>query len=348
MQDVITHADGRTIDLAGDISAELYEELEGTYSPRANPVLFCGNCRGGIYIRHGWVMKTVLYGAHHETGGCLAKLAIRKVSMSDEHKRMQDYHVVALRAEGHDAAIEVRTTTRTVVDVVADGRIGFEVQRSHLKAGAAVDRTGRSMAAGLECVAWCAETPLTAWRGKVPSYQWLDNGQFQFGLPRPQSVRCTGVASFRAEREGRPARWVPVLDPQTKLADEVITSLADGSVKAVIYARNVHLIKVDGLALYEELTGTRLAPFTGRPPSRTLTPTRPAECLRPPAPRQAAESASYVRSCEADSMCNEDNVWPYEGGKIWLCAGHARQRYAPRAARITMPRPAPADDPTLF
>jgi hypothetical protein len=210
MKSVIIRADGRRIDLAGAISAELYEELEGTHSPRADPVLYCGGCNGGIYIRHGSIRKVELFGAHHDAGGCREALAIRKASpMSDEHKRMQEYHVTALTAGGHDAATEVPTSKRTRVDVVADGRIGFEVQLSHLTAGAAVNRTGRSLAAGLECVAWCAETPSAAWRGKVPGYQWLDNAQFQAGLPRPRSVRCSGVASFRAERVGRPARWEP-------------------------------------------------------------------------------------------------------------------------------------------
>src|SRR5262249_51540555 len=158
-----------------------------------------------IYIRHGSVRKSELFGAHHDAEGCAETLTIRKSSpMSDEHKRMQEYHVTALTDSGHDAATEVRTSRGTQVDVVADERIGFEVQRSHLTARAAVARTGRSMSAGLECVAWCAETPSAAWRGKVPGYQWLDNAQFQAGLPRPRSVRCTGVVSFRAERAGRP------------------------------------------------------------------------------------------------------------------------------------------------
>lgn len=353
MKSVIVHADGRRIDLAGAISAELYEELEGTHSPRVNPKLYCGGCHGSIYIRHGSVRTAELFGAHHDAGNCAQRLAIHKASaMSDEHKRMQEYHVAALTSSGHDAAIEVPTSGRTRVDVVADGRIGFEVQLSALTAGAAVDRTGRSMAAGLECVAWCAEKPSVAWRGKVPGYQWLDNAQFQAGMPRPRSVRCSGVASFRAEREGRPVRWVPVLDPQTALADEVIAWLADGSVRPVMYAKNVQLIKATGLTLYEELTGTRLAPFVGRPPRRALGSAPPAECLRPPAQRRSPELHPAVRVCEV-SPCDEENVRPYDAaegnGTVWLCPGHARQRAREgHHARDTTPTWPPTEDQTLF
>jgi hypothetical protein len=86
MKSVIVHADGRRINLAGVINAELYEELEGTHSPRANPVLYCDGCNGSIYIRHGSARKSELFGAHHDARGCTETLAIRKSSpMSDEH-----------------------------------------------------------------------------------------------------------------------------------------------------------------------------------------------------------------------------------------------------------------------
>jgi hypothetical protein len=205
------------------------------------------------------------------------------------------------------------------------------------------------MSAGLECVAWCAENPSVAWRGKVPGYQWLDNAQFQVGTPRPWSVRCSGVASFRAEREGRPARWTPVLDPQTALADEVITWLADGSVKPVIYAKNVQLVKTASLALYEELTGTRLSPFAPRARRRTLTPAPAPEFLWLPAQRRSAAPAPAVRVCEASLLCDEDNVRPYEKGQVWLCPGHARQRTIERQQKPSATPPWPATgDQTLF
>jgi hypothetical protein len=137
-----------------------------------------------------------------------------------------------------------------------------------------------------------------------------------------------------------------ILDPQTALAGEVITWLADGSVRPVIYTRNVQLVKADGLALYEELTGTPLPSFAGRAPWRTLGPAPAAECLRPPAQRRSAEPEPAVRTCEGPS-CDDDNVRPYENGKIWLCPGHARQRYVTRRDRPEQDRPE-QPDLTLF
>lgn len=54
----------------------------------------------------------------------------------------------------HDAELEVTTTGRTRVDVVIDGSVGIEVQRSALSKAAALDRTARSVAAGLRSVTW--------------------------------------------------------------------------------------------------------------------------------------------------------------------------------------------------
>src|ERR1039457_2713523 len=104
MKSVIIHADGRHTNLAGAISPELYAELENTRSPRGNPVLWCGGCKGALYIRHGPLRRDVLFGAHHQAGSCLETLAIRKgAPMSDEHKRQAEYHVLAAERAGHSA-----------------------------------------------------------------------------------------------------------------------------------------------------------------------------------------------------------------------------------------------------
>lgn len=154
MKSVIVHADGRRIDLAATIDPNTYAELENLTSSRKDPVLRCGGCHGSIYIRHGSTRKDELFGTHFTAGTCAETLIIRKATLSDEHKRQAEYHALAAQRAGHAADLEVTTTGHTRVDVVVDDRIGFEVQRSALSKAAAVDRTARSVAAGLVTVAW--------------------------------------------------------------------------------------------------------------------------------------------------------------------------------------------------
>lgn len=293
MKSVIAFRDGRRVSLAGAIDPELYAELERTHSPRKDPVLFCGGCGGGIYLRHGIVRRDELFGAHHEAGDCAQTFTVCPSTMSDEHKRMAEYHVLAARAEGLDADMEIATSGRTRVDVVVDGRIGFEVQRSALTARAAVDRTARSIAAGLESVAWCG-LMRAPWTGKVPGYQWLDVDRVLCEMPPRRSVRSRGLATFRAER-GHLGRWEAQLEPLTVLVDDAVVRMADGSIRPVLFGKYARLVRADGIALYEEITGTQLTPFNpGRPITRALAPAAEVACIRPPA---AAPSAPGVASC---------------------------------------------------
>lgn len=286
MKSVIVHMDGRRINLASTIDPELYAELEDTQGrgSRKDPLLSCGGCGDGVYIRHGSVRRDELFGAHYDRSDCPETLVIRKSVMSDEHKRMQEYTVRAASDGGFGADTEVRTTRGTRVDVVVDRRIGFEVQLSGLTAGAAVRRTARSMNAGLETVAWVAENTAASWTGKVPGYQWLDNGQVLRGMPSPRSVRSRGVLTFRAERSWR-GGWEPRPEPLTVLVDDAVVRMAEGSIRPVILGGNVHLVRANGVALYEELACTRLAPFTaGRTTfRRALAPSPEQPCARPPA-----------------------------------------------------------------
>jgi len=309
MKSVIIHADGRHINLAAAISPAIYEELEITRSPRINPVLRCGGCNGGIYIRHGSTRKDELFGAHHDAGNCAETLAIRKAAMSDEHKRMAEYHVAAARAEGLSADMEVTTSGRTRVDVVVDGRIGIEVQRSALTVRAAVDRTARSMTAGLESIAWCG-LMRAQWTGKVPGYQWLDVDRVLREMPQPRSVRSRGLATFRAER-GFYGRWIPKLEPLTVLVDDAVIRMAEGSIKAVIFGKHVWLIRTDGLALYEEMTGRRLAPYSpGHSVARTLAPSAVQACNRPPIPVVPAIKDVPSMACGRPGCRNSPGIFP--------------------------------------
>jgi hypothetical protein len=319
VKSVIAFRDGRRVNLAAAVDAELYAELEATHSPRKDPVLFCGGCRGGLYIQHGRRSRDELFGYHHVADGCAETFTIAKSAMSDEHKRMAEYHVAAARAEGLEADMEVATSGRTRVDVVIDGRIGIEVQRSPLTARAAVDRTARSVAAGLESVAWCGWAR-PAWTGKVPGYQWLDVDLVLREMPRPRSVRSRGVATFRAERDHR-GRWVPVLEPKTVLVDEAVAWMADGKIRPVVHGKYVHLVRAEGIALYEEMTGRGLIPFgAGRPVTRALLRAPEVVCARPRPVATLSPAPSPVRR----GICSTPNCGQparfYAAG--WRCDNH--------------------------
>jgi len=317
MKSEIVFRDGRRVNLAFTVTAELYAELEAIHSPRKDPVLFCGGCRSGIFIQHGRRDRDQLFGYHHPGSDCTETFRISR-PMSDEHKRMAEYHVLAAQAQGLDADMEVTTSGRTRVDVVIDGRIGIEVQRSALTAKAAVDRTARSMSAGLESVAWCGLTR-AQWTGKVPGYQWLDVDRVLREMPGPRSVRSRGLATFRAERGPR-GRWVPVLEPLTALVDYAVAHMADGTIRPVVHGKYVRLVKADGIALYEEMTGVRLQPYNpGRPVTRALAPTAEALCVRP-----SITIAHSIAPVVKPGICSTPNCGQpgrlYPAG--WRCDDH--------------------------
>ena len=203
MKSVIIHADGRHIDLAATVDPDTYAELENTRSPRHQPVLWCGTCGGGIYLKHGIVRKDQLFGCHHHAGTCTETLVIRKSTMSDEHKREAEYHARAAERAGHVADFEVVTAGHTRVDVVVDGRVGFEIQRSAISKAAAIDRTARSVRAGLGTVAWFTDRSTSpAWTGHVPSYRTIIPASAWRVLPQPGSVRAAGLQVVEAVRCG--------------------------------------------------------------------------------------------------------------------------------------------------
>jgi hypothetical protein len=90
----------------------------------ASHASLAGNVSGGCHPG--------LFGYHHYAGTCTETLIIRKSVMSDEHKREAEYHARAAERAGHVADFEVVTAGHTRVDVVVNGRVGFEIQRSAL------------------------------------------------------------------------------------------------------------------------------------------------------------------------------------------------------------------------
>lgn len=293
MKSEIVHADGRHIDLAAPIDAATYAELEKTSSPRRQPVLRCGGCDGGIYIQHGRVSRDQLFGYHHHAGNCAETLVIRKSSMSDEHKREAEYHARAAEQAGHVADLEVSTTGNTRVDVVVDGRVGFEIQRSALSKPAAVDRTARSVRAGLGTVAWFTDKSTSPpWVGHVPGYRTLVPVTAWQVLPLPGTVSAAGLQVVEAVRCGTRGpclhrqrncgRFVPAVGAWGGLrVDDVVTGLAEDAIKPVRLGKYVRLMSADSVALYEELTGRHLEYDAGQPKGRSLAASARLDCDRP-------------------------------------------------------------------
>ncbi|MDQ2812894.1 MAG: hypothetical protein M3Z75_13715 [Actinomycetota bacterium] len=296
MKSEIILADGRCVDLAASVGPALYAELEKTRSPRLHPALRCGGCGGGIYLQHGRVRKDELFGYHHDTGPCTETLVIRKSTMSDEHKREAEYHARAAERAGHVADFEVVTTGHTRVDVVVDGRVGFEIQRSALGRSAAVDRTARSVKAGLGTVAWFTDRSTSpAWTGHVPAYRTLVPVSAWQALPLPGTVIAAGLQVVEAVRCGTRGaclhrqrdcgRLVPAVGAWGGLhVDDVVTGLAEDAIKPVRIGKYVRLMSAGSVALYEELTGCRLQYDVRRPRGQALAPSTRQECGRPPQP----------------------------------------------------------------
>jgi hypothetical protein len=292
---IIIHADGRHIDLAGTVDPDTYAELENTRSPHHRPVLRCGGCNGGVYLQHGRVRKDELFGYHHNAGTCTETLVVRKSVMSDEHKREAEYHARAAERAGHVADFEVVTAGHTRVDVVIDGRVGFEIQRSALGKAAAVDRTARSVRAGLGMVAWFTDRSTSPpWTGHVPGYRTIVPVSVWQVLPLPGTVTAAGLQTVEAVRCGTrgpcPHRhrscnlFIAWVEAWAGLhVDDVVTGLAENQIRPVRVSKNVQLMSTDSIALYEELTGIRLGYDPGAFKA-ALPPSGRVECALPPRP----------------------------------------------------------------
>lgn len=313
----IVHADGRRIDLAGSVDPATYVELESTRSPRLNPVLRCGGCNGGIYLQHGRVRKDELFGYHHNAGTCAATFVVRKSTMSDEHKRQAEYHAKAAERGGHVADFEVPTAGNTRVDVVVDGHVGFEIQRSKLTRGAAVDRTARSVNAGLGTVAWFTDKSSSpAWIGHVPGYRTLVPVSAWQALPLPGTVIAAGLQIVEAVRCGTRGpclhrqwscnRSIPWLEAWRGVnVDDVVTGLAEDAIKPVRIGKFVRLLAAGSVTLYEELTGRRLVYDAGQPKGRPLAPSARQECARPAEPPFWCEVCGRTHPIREHRQCRE-------------------------------------------
>jgi hypothetical protein len=110
-------------------------------------------------------------------------------------------------------------------------------------------------------------------------------------VPPPFTVEAIGVDTAEPVRCGtrRPCphgrgcrRVVPELAPVQLYVDDLVGRLADASVRPVVLGRQVRLMKDEGIAAWEELTGRALSSHVpGQPGSRGLTPSGESPCTRP-------------------------------------------------------------------
>ena len=182
---------------------------------------------------------------------------------------------------GYTADLEVTTKGRTRVDVVIDGRIGIEVQRSALKKAAAVDRTARTISAGLTSVTWFTDRDgHPPWLGHVPGYRstlsldrWKEMPPLgtatAAGLRMIEAVRCGTRTLCPHQRFGSCGRFIawPVAWNGLHI-DNVVEGLAAGHIRPVRLDKQVQLLSTASIGLYEELTASG-SPTTRVGQSRT-------------------------------------------------------------------------------
>lgn len=291
MRSLLIHEDTRQqFDLAGFVDPAVFQWLESVRGYKFR----CGQCQGLLYLRHNHGRPDRLHGVHQSDQGCHELVVRRGAPMTDEHKRECEYHALAAQAAGLSADFEFVTSEKTRVDVVVDGRLGFEIQHSDLSVDAVRGRTARSMSAGLETVSWFTDrqqSPL--WYGLVPSYGTTLKSWDK--LPRLGTVMAYGPRiveavtcrydTFSRCPDGKPrpcgrSHWK---DRNVSLrVDDVVTQMAAGELLPARLGKYVRLTDRASIALYEELTGRSALYGTALPSLRVPeTPDRRIECMRP-------------------------------------------------------------------
>jgi hypothetical protein len=289
MRGSIRHKDGRVFDLWLGLTREEYAELEGSQgqSHARDPMWFCGGCGAGLFIAHGKRNRDQLFGYHFVADTSCKRIAIN--TMTEEHKREIEHHVLVGEHMGYSMATEVAISSRRRADVVADGRVAIEVQHSQESAGAATRRARASLAGAIEQVAWCTDLPGhmdPRWLGKVPGYRLME-GPYDWSkaTPPPRSVKVAGVWNMVSDiHPHKRGVWVPKLEAISPLVDDVLAGMLDGSIKSVVYGKKVQLMTAKGVALHEELTGRQLSFYpAGKISCPALRSAQRIDCFRPPA-----------------------------------------------------------------
>lgn len=368
-----------------DILTRHYRQSEhpGMGFSRTRPAFVCLTHKGAV--NPGLFLKRIngeWWAVHYESGTCGSKRL--PTPMSDEHKRQTEYWARAAQDAGYRVDVEHNLHTGTRPDALIHGQIptGVEVQRSTMTASRAVARTSKAAKAGVTDVWFSGRSSSVPWLWRVPTVLPRELGTDDpredptwDSLPPRRAVTAAGLrvihpakcepVNFSQCPYGRNwcGKYHPRAEPwRHKAVDDVAAMVPAGEmvplrfhgVKLLNNRRHrdaIFLVSPTDLELYEELTG-----WAGRAWFRTEAedpqrkPSGPAECRNEqPARRAGTTLERPVRTCQGSPSCDEDNVWPYENGTIWLCPGHMRQRDRERQkSRLATPVWPATEDQTLF
>lgn len=211
--------------------------------------------------------------------------------MSDQHKREVESWAIEPSREGYSIEAEKRLNTGSRPDLVLDGRVPIEVQRSKLTAQSAIIRSRKTVGAGLLAPTWSAETPITTvgkrrdppWAFHVPS---IGMGILPWdtvhdprdvtivtGLQRIRPTRCDGIIWPSCPTGGRPCgKDHPWHYPVQLTLAELSVRLIQGTILPLRFQFNrtkaIYLTNPWGYDVYHHLIGRGPEPlYLGLEPS---------------------------------------------------------------------------------
>jgi len=341
LHDMVT---GRTLDLEDDADLAEFAASRGQ-AGRTRSRYLCDRDRVPVYAHRrptaGARDLRTTWAGHLDESECTAPKTSR--SISDEHLRMQEFHVRAAETVGIEAATEVRISKARRADVVltaGDRRTSFEVQRSASSRPAAVERQRTSLAAGMAATTWCLEG-LTDLEGHVP-FMRFDDHRWQESMPpygrltitggvrRITAKRCRAFVRCPITRSGDCGRYHPDSEPRLGVvAEDAIVQVATGllvAVKIPGMKRSSMYVDTTSSAVLAEMVGFNAEDGRGTSnPDRPdlLTPPERAPCTRPAAPltdlRWFQPPRGPVATDDLCWACGRYCAWTSDGF-CWHCA----------------------------
>lgn len=269
----------RSLDLA-ELSEQDFVLISSMYGQisRGDRVLLCeqtltGDSDGSeMYVKQ---RTGRFYAAHFPGSTCTQEHEI--VQESDEHRRQKDYWQRAAEYAGYRAIQELRTGNGTTLDVAIDGprRTGIEVQHSALQTNLAKSRSTRSFRAGWLPVWFLDSDHTPPWFHAVPAVNCNVRLPWSESLPPRRSATALGPSKFVAilctarnvgtcpigtpKRPKRPCgHYHPQRQPWFGLTVDDVAAMipAEEIVPMRDLKGNVHLVDLENLRLFQELTGS--------------------------------------------------------------------------------------------